>query len=142
MTRTAGTSATFVIQREIDRFMRVAIDRSEYDATYQPRRAQRRYHRSWPLVVCTPGTAGGTDLSVALYNASPLGIAFLSPTALANCSTVLVKLFWHDEDGPRVPAVVRHVTPTEHGYLVGCEFAQADETLCEMALAHSALSHG
>ncbi|UCG15932.1 MAG: PilZ domain-containing protein [Phycisphaerales bacterium] len=142
MTQTAGTSATFVIQREISRFMQVAIDRSESDANHQRRRMQRRYHRSWPLVVCVPGSAETGDMSVALYNASPLGIAFLSPIAVADCSTVLVKLFWHDEGGPRVPAVVRHVTPTEHGYLVGCEFAQADETLCEMALAHSALSHG
>jgi hypothetical protein len=35
---------------------------------------------------------------------------------------VYVRLFWHDDECPRVPALVRHSTSTKNGYLVGCEF--------------------
>ena len=76
-------------------------------------------------------------MGVPLYNASPLGIAFLAPVQLSVGSVVFIKLFWHEELCPRVPAVVRHTTPTAHGYLVGCEFALADEGVCKQALEYS-----
>jgi hypothetical protein len=49
-------------------------------------------------------------------------------------STVYLKLFSYDDFCPRVPALVRHVVSTEHGFLVGCEFELADEMACNRAI--------
>jgi len=121
-----------VFRAEITRFVGAAKDRSDRHARGW-RRSQDRYRRSWPLVVGVQKPTGYVDLSVALHDASLSGIAFLSPVAISDSSAVFIKLFWHEPDCPRVPAVVRHVTPTEHGYLIGCEFAQSDASIGDLA---------
>jgi hypothetical protein len=113
-----------VFRAEITRFVGAARDRSDRHAR-GGRRSQDRYRRSWPLVVGVQKPSGYVDFSVALHDASLSGIAFFSPVAMPDCSAVLIKLFWHEPDCLRVPAVVRHVTPTEHGYLIGCEFYES-----------------
>lgn len=134
MAELTDTLSATVIRREIERFLEAARERAEPDLDRR-RRAQRRYHRSWPLLVCVPnGNNLGKDLGVPLHNASSLGIAFLSPMHIDVGSVVFIKLFWHEELCPRVPAVVRHATPTGHGYLVGCEFTLADEGICKRAV--------
>jgi len=134
MPQIAPPASTKRVQEEIQRFIRIAQERSEYDYDRR-RRTQRRYHRSWPLLVYVPGATGELDVSAALHNASPLGIAFLTPVTIQANAVVFIKLFWHDPESIRVPALVRHTTPTEHGYLVGCEFSQDDDTMCEMAMS-------
>jgi hypothetical protein len=124
------------LRGEIARFVAAAKDRSD-QRTRGGRRSQDRYRRSWPLVVGVQKSTGYTDLSAALHDASASGIAFLSPVAIADRSAVFIKLFWHEPDCPRVPAVVRHVTPTEHGYLIGCEFAPADASVGGLAVLRS-----
>lgn len=47
---------------------------------------------------------------------------------------VFVKLFCHDNVRPRVPAIVRHATQVDHGYLVGCEYLLNDVQLCDQAI--------
>jgi hypothetical protein len=136
MAELTDTLSASVIRREIERFLEAARERAELDLDRR-RRAQRRYHRSWPLLVCVPGGRTlGKDMGVPLHNASALGIAFLAPVHIQVGSVVFIKLFWHEDLSPRVPAVVRHATPTGHGYLVGCEFALADETICRRALEY------
>jgi len=71
---------------------------------------------------------------VALHNASELGIAFLSPQAMAVGTRVYLKLFCYDDFCPRVPAIIRHATPNAHGFIIGCEFDVADEAICAHAL--------
>ena len=110
------------LQREICRFMEAARERGEFDFERR-RRAQRRYHRSWPLLMSFGDSHLGPDMCVALHNASPLGIAFLCSQHIPVDTTILIKLFWHDESGPFIPAVVRHSTRNHHGYIVGCAFA-------------------
>jgi hypothetical protein len=128
-------SASEQIRGEIARFIQVTQERSESDSQHQRRRARRRHQRSWPLLASAPSGTSMRDISVALHNASPLGIAFLSPVIIRDGCVVFLRLFWHEPDAPSVPAVVRHATPTEHGYLVGCEFTADDESLCQVALA-------
>ncbi len=142
MPQIAPPRPTQQVQDEVDRFMRVAQERSEYDAGHRRRRDQRRYHRSWPLLVNVAGRSPEEDVSVALHNASPLGIAFLSPIMFQDNDTVFIKLFWCDPEGVRVPAIVRHTTPTEHGYLVGCEFSLWDEAICALATSKGRAWYG
>jgi hypothetical protein len=118
-----------VVRNEVARFVHAARQRSESDSV-QRRRSQRRYHRSWPLVVWFDGS----DSGAALHNASDQGIAFLSCCPMTPDSVVFVKLFGYEEGCPCVPAVVRHSTQTEHGFLIGCEFELADESLCQEAI--------
>jgi hypothetical protein len=115
-----------VLRYEVSRFIRAARERCESDNDRR-RRGRRRYYRSWPLLVAAEDHCGGPDMCVALYNASPMGIAFLCPRAIAVGTTVLVKLFWHDDLSPYVPAVVRHATRNHHGHLIGCVFALEGE---------------
>jgi len=132
MTATAYEPAV-VVQREICRFLEAARKRSEHDGHHR-RRARRRHARSWPLLVSISGKPFEPDVSAALHNASDLGIGFLSPVSLLVGSTVYVKLFCYDDFCPRVPATVRHVTPTEHGFLVGCEFDLNNPDACNRAV--------
>ena len=122
-----------VVRREIDRFLEAARKRSEHD-DHQRRRARRRHHRSWPLLVSLSGKPYDIDISAALHDASSLGIGFLSPIQLLAGSVVYLKLFCYDDFCPRVPALVRHVTQTEHGFLVGCEYDLANEKACSRAV--------
>ncbi len=128
-------SASDQIRGEIARFIQITQERSESDSSYQRRRTRRRHQRSWPLTVSAPSGTTTREISVALHNASPLGIAFLSSVMIRDGSVIFLRLFWHDGSGPCVPAIVRHATPTEHGYLIGCEFSAEDESLCEIALS-------
>ena len=131
LTRTQDTSiARTVMRREVDRFIDAARVRSEYDIDTR-RRAMRRYHRSWPLLV-SPASAD-TELSAALHNASSEGIGFLCDHSFRVGSLLWVKLFWHEDTGLRVPAIVRHVTPYRHAHLVGCQFSLDDEEACQRA---------
>jgi len=110
-----------VIEQEIKRFMDSAVRRSEMDGVRR-RRQRVRYHRSWPLAVFDPNQMPGTCVAAALHNASNQGIAFLTHRQFDIGATVLIRLFWHDDQSPKAPAVIRHVTPTVDGYLIGCEF--------------------
>lgn len=123
-----------MIRREIDRFLEAARKRSDIHRHHHRRRARRRHHRSWPLLVSVSGKPFEHEISAALHNASELGIGFLSPVSMLAGSTVYLKLFSYDDFCPRVPARVRHVTSTEHGFLVGCEFELADEAVCSRAI--------
>ena len=109
------------LEHEIARFMDAACRRAEADGMRR-RRQRTRYHRSWPLAVFEPHRTDGMCIAAALHNASNHGIAFLTHRAFDIDSTVLIRLFWHDDQSPQVPAVIRHVSATRDGYLVGCEF--------------------
>jgi hypothetical protein len=87
------------------------------------RRGKRRYHRSWPLSILLSRGNREMEMSAALYNASPSGVAFLGHYPIPRDTIIQVRLFWHDDEAPAVPAIVRHCTPRNSRYLVGCEFA-------------------
>jgi len=122
-----------VVRREVSRFLEAARKRSEHDGRHR-RRARRRHARSWPLLVSINGKPFEPDVSAALHNASDLGVGFLSPISMLVGATVYVKLFCYDDFCPRVPAVIRHVTSTEHGFLIGCEFDLVNEVACNRAV--------
>jgi hypothetical protein len=104
---------------EIERFVAVTSERSEWTGEKHRRRATR-LQRSWPLVVDVEGLEGA--LSVALHEGNSAGVSFLSSVPLVAGGVVGIRLFWFDSASAFVPARVRHVTGVEHGYLVGCEF--------------------
>lgn len=135
------STAGVVVRREINRFVAFARQRSYLD-TENRRRAQRRYHRSWPMLVRPSQGHAEDEMSVALHDASATGVGFLSSEPLSIGSRVLIKLFWHDDDAHRVPATVRHATRTSHGWLIGCEFDAADNQRCEEALSASSPWYG
>ena len=120
-----------LMRREIDRFVEAARVRSEYDIDTR-RRAMRRYHRSWPLLVCPAEGVG--EYSAALHNASIDGIGFLCDCDEPPQGLVFIKLFWHDISALRVPAIVKHATSYAGGILVGCQFALHDEAACRASL--------
>jgi len=121
-TSTTESACGATVRREIGRFLRATRGRGELD-TDRRRRGRRRCHRSWPLLVSFEDRHDCSDTCVALHNASPLGIAFLYPCPVPVGTTVLIKLFWHDEFGVFVPAVVRHASPNHYGFIIGCAFA-------------------
>lgn len=132
--KTAVPSTDIVVallRREIDRFIQAARVRCEFDADTR-RRALRRYHRSWPLLVSDE--YGSKEVSAALHDASPNGIGFLCNRPYPLDGLILVKLFWHESASPRVPALVRHVTPHRDATLVGCQFALDDQEACHAAV--------
>jgi hypothetical protein len=120
-----------LMRQEIDRFVEAARVRAEYDIDTR-RRAMRRYHRSWPLLVSDAD--GITEYSAALHNASVDGIGFLCDCPLPLQGLVFIKLFWHENSALRVPAVVKHTTRCSGGILVGCQFALNDEAACRAGL--------
>jgi hypothetical protein len=124
---------TVVVRREVSRFLEAARKRSEHDEHHR-RRARRRHHRSWPLSISVNGKPFDTDVSAALHDASELGIGFLSPVSMLAGSTVYLKLFCYDDFCPRVPALVKHVTRTKHGFLIGCEYDLSNEHTCNRAV--------
>lgn len=128
-----AATAGLLVRREIDRFVDFARQRSFSDV-HNRRRSHRRYHRSWPLLVSFRDSERSTDLSVALHDASPDGVGFLSHREIPVGSLVHIKLFWHDDTAYRVPATVRHATETDHGFLIGCSF-NTDDSTCERALS-------
>jgi hypothetical protein len=111
-----------ILRGEITRFLQAAKQRSECSPAYF-RRGNNRYHRSWPLQV----TAGASEMTVALHNASEGGLAFFSPCFIEPGGTLLIRLFCHREDCRPIPVTVRHATANEHGFLIGCEFAFGEE---------------
>jgi hypothetical protein len=133
-------TAAALVRREIDRFVTYARQRSFSDA-HNRRRNHRRYHRSWPLLVSYKDGQSLQDVSVALHDASPEGVGFLSSRALPVGALVHIKLFWHDESAYRVPATVRHATQTDHGWLIGCSF-NTDDPTCEKALSRDTPWYG
>ena len=122
-----ATVVTVLIRDEIDRFIQAAKVRSEYDIDTR-RRSMRRYHRSWPLLVCDD--AGTRETSAALHSASSEGIGFVCREGFDLGQVLLIKLFWHDQQALRVPAVVKHVSPQGDAVLVGCQFAVDNESAC------------
>jgi len=110
-----------VMSREIGRFIQAVRQRSEVDEDRR-RRARKRYRRSWPMSIAFRDDCKAAEHSVALHNASELGVAFLSTRCIEENRTIYLRLFWHDEQSPRIPAVVRHITPVRDGFLIGCEF--------------------
>ena len=120
-----------LMRREVDRFVEAARVRSEYDVDTR-RRATRRYHRSWPLLICSAN--GIEEYSAALHNASADGIGFLCDCDEPPEGLVFIKLFWHDNAALRVPAIVKHATRCAGGTLVGCRFALHDEAACRAGL--------
>jgi hypothetical protein len=120
-----------VMRAEIDKFMSAARERCEFDIDTR-RRAMRRYHRSWPLVVYLPKSM--QEVSAALHSASASGIGFLCDQGLHVDQVIYIKLFWHDDHGLRVPAIVRHATPHRDVYLIGCEYAVEDHNACQVGL--------
>jgi hypothetical protein len=113
------------------RFVAAARQRGEYHI-HSRRRAKRRYHRSWPLAIALPRGDDFAETSAALHNVSVQGVAFLTRFPLNPGTRVYVRPFWHDEACPRIPAMVRHATPTAAGYLIGCEFVL---DICRATLA-------
>ncbi len=121
-----------LMRREVDRFVEAARVRSEYDIDTR-RRAMRRYHRSWPLLVSSAD--GVHEYSAALHNASSEGIGFLCDQSVPVDGLVFINLFWYENSGLRVPAIVKHVTGYRGGKLVGCQFALNDEAACLAGLS-------
>ena len=115
------------LRREIDRFIAFLRKRS-HPETPGPLRAETRYRRSWPLLIGQQGRHPDDHVAVALSDASPSGVAFLASQPFPLDSIVMVRLFWQDQTSPPVPAVIRHTTQTEHGYLVGAEFLVEDDS--------------
>ncbi|MFO0974466.1 MAG: PilZ domain-containing protein [Phycisphaerae bacterium] len=125
-----------LIETEISRFLAVTRHGAEGDL-YLGRRRHRRHYRTWPLLVARLANLKREDLSVSLANASAAGLAFRAPRPYKAGSFVAIKLFWHDPRAYRVPAIVRHcrsdATPKcdSTAFLIGCEFALADDALLE-----------
>lgn len=124
MEATANSSqadqAAFLL-RTIAQFVEFTQQRSDVDPNRR-RRQRYRHQRSWPLTILESSNASAAEMTAALHNASEQGIAFLSRRPFERGMVLLIRLFWHDEESPRIPALVRHTTPTAEGYLVGCEF--------------------
>ncbi|MFQ5491834.1 MAG: PilZ domain-containing protein, partial [Phycisphaerae bacterium] len=121
-----------LMRGEIERFMASARVRSEVDLNTR-KRSHRRYHRSWPLLVSD--AQGITEVSAALHDASAMGIGFLCDASLEVGSLVFIKLFWLEDSGLRVPAVVKHISDHRRATLVGCKFAVDDPAACAAAYA-------
>ncbi len=117
---------------EIDRFQQFASLRSEIDRRTM-RRRDRRYHRSWPLLVATYHNKCLREYSAALYDASKSGIGFMTDQNFTVESLVYIRLFWHELTALRIPAVIRHVTHQPEGIIVGCEYLLSSEN-CETSL--------
>ncbi len=125
MTTALEQAPISVLREVISRFFDEAQRRCEQQPAAQ-RRTERRFHRSWPLAIRLHRGGVEREIGVALHNASQHGIAFLSPLPFETDAVVRIRLFWHDEECPLVPAVVRHCTFGGRGYLVGCEFVLWD----------------
>lgn len=123
-----------LLRREVDRFIRAVGQRSYLDPANGCRR-RPRYHRSWPLLVSMSDADGPQEVPAALHDASRGGVGFLCQQPLRAGARLYVKLFWNDHASYRIPAVVRHASPTAHGWLVGCAFVIDDETACEQAVS-------
>jgi len=96
------------------------------------RRGAERHHRTWPLRVSMGINGEQPEWSAALHDASAQGIGFLLDRRLRVGTTVYLNLFGFTDSPARVPAVIRHVTPHRHGYLVGCEYAMDTDDLCAL----------
>lgn len=110
------------IKLELVRFL-VAVRKRSFVSMGGRRHAGERYRRTWPLVVTMGPDDDEPQFSAAMHDASPEGIGFLLDRRLRVGRTLYLKLFGYMDSPLRIPAVVRHVTPRPHGYLVGCEFA-------------------
>ncbi len=109
------------MQLEIDEFIRGARENG-FRSGDTRRRAARQYHRAWPVLVSFDNGRHCDELSVPLRNVSDTGLGFVASRPIDVGSKVFIKLFWQDQTRPRLPAVVRHTTLVDEGYLIGCEF--------------------
>ena len=106
-------------------------------------RSGTRYFRSWPLTVSMPSHPDKPRFGTVLYDASDTGIGFLSHLKIEPGAIVHIGLFWHDDNAPLVPAVVRHTTTHNDSYVIGCEYVLEkaprvahgqDSGICEPAM--------
>lgn len=123
---TPRAASNAALRREIDRFL-VCVRQRGHSRSRGHRRKQLRHERSWPLQIKRLDLADSTELGVALHNASTSGIAFLTAESIPPDTMITIRLFWQCDAGPTVPAIVRHATATEHGYLIGAEFLVEDD---------------
>ncbi len=110
------------MKQELVRFLVATRKRSSASVPGR-RRSAERHRRTWPLVVTMGPDDDEPQFSAALHDASPEGVGFLFDRRLRVGRTIYLKLFGYMDSPLRIPAVIRHVTPRRHGYLVGCEFA-------------------
>ena len=110
------------VRIELARFLIVTQKRS-HTTIAGHRREVTRHRRTWPLTFALSCDDGAPEFSAALHDASPQGVGFLCDRRVAVGATIQLKLFAYSDSVLRVPAVVRHVTRRQHGYLIGCEFA-------------------
>ncbi len=113
-------SSNVLIREVLLRFL--AISQRRCDSTRATgRRAFLRHKRTWPLAIIDPKDPSREE-SAALHDASIGGIAFLYRRSIDVGSIIRLRLFWSESDSPLVPAVVRHRTLTDDGFLIGCEY--------------------
>ena len=122
-----------LFEREIDRFQRYARKRCT-SAPHGVLRKHVRYHRSWPLLIATHEAGRLREHSASLHDASDEGIGFIADQFFTVGDVIFIQLFWHEASALRVPAVVRHVSSTSTGILIGCEYALANAEACERSL--------
>ncbi|HNO76460.1 MAG TPA: PilZ domain-containing protein [Phycisphaerae bacterium] len=113
-------SSNVLIREVLLRFLAISQRRCDSNRT-TGRRAHPRHNRTWPLAVIDTKHPGCEE-AAALHDASNGGIAFLYRRSIDVGSIVRLRLFWSDADSPLVPAVVRHRTLTDDGFLIGCEY--------------------
>ncbi|MHC5109772.1 MAG: PilZ domain-containing protein [Planctomycetota bacterium] len=108
------------MHREIEEFLAGASSRDFHER--DRRDSTRLYHGKWPILVTFDSEQQHQEVSVSLENISETGLAFYLQEEVAVGRRVWVTLFSSEAIRPRLSAVVRHVTDTKSGYLVGCEF--------------------
>ncbi|GJM24286.1 MAG: hypothetical protein DHS20C16_07010 [Phycisphaerae bacterium] len=113
-------SSSAQIREVLLRFLAISQRRCDSNRA-TGRRDYLRHKRTWPLAIIDPKDPTCEE-AAALHNASVGGIAFLYRRSIDVGSIVRLRLFWGDADSPLVPAVVRHRTLTENGFLIGCEY--------------------
>ncbi len=117
------------LQREISRFLQVALKPGASDMCHN-RRSAVRYHRACPLFVARLDCRQAEDFSVTLHDVSNDGIGFYCDQPLPKGCLIGIKLFWAEANAPRVPAIVCHQELTQQGFLVGAQFAASDTEAC------------
>ena len=119
----AGTASQ--LRFEVQEFVRAAGKRG-FSSVDQRRRADRYQHGAWPILVAYRRDDRSRELSVPMWDISEIGVAFISDEPLQPGERVLITLYRSDDYHPRIPAVVRHVTSTDDGDRIGCEFVFSD----------------
>lgn len=141
MTQTAPTPITHIMEREIQRFVERAAKIAN-SSLYRNRRASTRYHRAVPILYARLDDGAHHDESATLQDVSSDGLAFYCDHGLCVGSILAVKLFWSDTEAHRVPAIVRHCTITQQGFLIGAEFAVNHPDACRLIESQTSCWYG